>query len=158
MIKFFENIDLGDELDLGTYRFTPGRIQDFAGKYDPQPFHLDEEAARASIFGGLCASGWHTASVWMRQMIRYIARESVRLSHMGRPVPQLGVSPGFRDLRWLKPVYADTDIHYRSYAAHKIEVSKPGWGLLVTRNEGYDPSGELVFSFLGQVYMQRRPN
>ena len=56
---------LGEIVDLGSYTFEPEAIKAFARKYDPQPFHVDEEAARKSVFGGLCASGWHTAAAWM---------------------------------------------------------------------------------------------
>ena len=156
MIKFFDKTEIGDEIELGDYEFTADRIKEFAAEYDPQPLHIDEAAARETGSGCLRASGWQTAAVWMRRMAHYYLREARRLERLGRPVPRLGPSPGFKDLRWHRPVCAGDVLTYRSFAAHKVESSsKPDWGLLIIFNEGVNQRGELAFSFVGQVYLER---
>ena len=69
-MKFFEDIAVGERAELGRHTFTAEAIKAFARRYDPQAFHVDEAAAARSHFGALCASGWHTAAVWMRLMVR----------------------------------------------------------------------------------------
>lgn len=156
MIKFFDKTEIGDEIALGDYEFTADRIKAFAAQYDPQPCHLDEAAARETALGSLRASGWHTAAVSMRRMVHYYLREAGRLKELGRRVPKLGPSPGFKELHWHRAVAAGYVITYRSFAAHKVESSSmPDWGLLITFNDGVNQRGELVFSFVGQVYLER---
>ena len=103
-MKFFEDIRVGEVSELGRHTFTAEDIKAFAARFDPQPFHLDEAAAARSHFGRLCASGWHTACVWMRLMIAYRRREDEELRARGEAVGRLGPSPGFRDLAGLPPV------------------------------------------------------
>ncbi len=91
---YWEDLQAGRVLDLGTVTPTAEEIKHFAAQFDPQPFHLDEEAGRQSVFGGLCASGWHTCAMAMRLTVDNFLRES---SSMG--------SPGLESLKWLKPVY-----------------------------------------------------
>ncbi len=74
-MKFWEDIAVGERAELGRHTFTADDIKAFARRFDPQPFHLDEAAAARSHFGALCASGWHTASVWMRLMVEHQRRE-----------------------------------------------------------------------------------
>ena len=130
---FFE---IGVARDLGAHLFTADAIKAFAAKYDPQPFHLDEEAARQSILGGLCASGWHTAATWMRCNIAH-SPDAAPWSGPG-PRPVFGPSPGFRNLRWPRPVYAGETIRFnRISLAHRAYASRPGWRLLTGRAEGF---------------------
>lgn len=138
----------GLTVNIGRYTFTPERIITFARAYDPQAFHLSEEAGRASHFGGLSASGWHTASAWMAAMIAYRNREA----ESGRFVPKLGPSPGFRDLVWRKPVLAgDTLTYFSRILDARKTASKPGWGIVNHRNYALNQRGELVFAFTGTV-------
>jgi acyl dehydratase len=151
---WFENIEIGAKRDLGTYTFTEEEIIAFAKKYDPQIFHLDPEAAKSSMFGGLIASGWHTASIWMKLAIA----ERTRASRAGNPLARSGVSPGFEDMRWLKPVRPGMTLRYTSETIEKIELrSRRDLGLLKTRNEARDENGELVFSFIGKGFVERNP-
>ncbi|MGD9862135.1 MAG: MaoC family dehydratase [Pseudodonghicola sp.] len=90
----FETFEIGQVREFGAYEVTKEEIIEFASKYDAQFFHLDEEAAKKSLFGGLCASGWHTCAMTMAMMVE-------NLDKNGR---SLG-SPGVDMLRWLKPVY-----------------------------------------------------
>jgi acyl dehydratase len=148
---------VGERVEIGTHRFTADEIKAFAKAYDPQLFHIDEEAARASHFGALCASGWHTASTWMRLMIHHRRGEAERLAARGEPVPVLGPSPGFRDLRWFKPVYAGDTVSYDSEVVEKrASISRPQWGLVSFRNSGTNQHGEKVVSFISTAFVGRR--
>lgn len=156
-MKFFEDIATGERAELGSRTFTAPDIKAFAARFDPQAFHLDEEAARRSHFGGLCASGWHTASVWMRLMVDHVRREDEARAARGERVAALGPSPGFRDLKWLKPVYAGDTISYATEVAEKrVSASRPGWGLVTFRNSGVNQNGETVISFTSVAFVQRR--
>lgn len=158
MSFYFEDLEIGDRQVLGSHTFTAEEIKTFAAAYDPQDFHLDEEAGKRSHFGGLCASGWHTGAMWMAQMIEYRKRVAAQAQAAGVPVPQLGPSPGFRDLRWLKPVYAGDTITYSSaLTAKRPTASRPGWGLVMHHNEGVNQHGDVVFSFEGSVFWPMRP-
>lgn len=157
MTQFFEDIVLGAPIELGAHEFTTEEIVSFAARFDPQPFHLDAEAARDTFFGGLCASGWHTACVWMRLMAAERARAVAQAQAAGRRAARHGPSPGFRHLRWLKPVYPGDVIRYRSVPEEKLDVaSRPAYGLLVSRNEGVNQHGDLVISFLGRLLVERQ--
>ena len=156
-MKFFEDIKVGDRAEVGRHTFTADKIKKFATKFDPQPFHLDEAAARKSIFGALCASGWHTASVWMRLMVEHNKREDAAQRARGEAVAALGPSPGFRELKWLKPVYVGDTI---TYATEIVETrasnSRPGWGLMSFRNTGVNQNNEPVISFISVAFVERR--
>lgn len=156
-MKFFEDIKIGERAELGAYTFTADEIVEFARKFDPQPFHLDEALAARSSFGALCASGWHTASVWMRLMVEHNKREDAAQRARGEPVAALGPSPGFRELKWLKPVYVDDTI---TYATEIVETrasnSRPGWGLMSFRNTGMNQNKEPVISFISVAFVERR--
>lgn len=157
-MPFFEEIAVGDRMELGSYAFTADSIVEFARKFDPQPFHLDEEAGRASLFGGLAASGWHTAAVWMKLMVASRAAENAGRAARGEPPVVVGPSPGFRDLRWLKPVLAGDTVSYASEVTSvRPSASRPQWGLVEMRNTGTNQRGELVYTFVGTVFFPRRP-
>ena len=79
-MKYFEDIQIGDKITLDRHTFTADEIKAFAQRFDPQPFHLDEKAAERSHFGALCASGWHTAAVWMRMLVDAKRRASEAIS------------------------------------------------------------------------------
>jgi acyl dehydratase len=153
---FFDELQVGDASELGAYRFDADEIVRFARAYDPQPFHVDPEAARRSLFGGLCASGWHTAAVWMKLMVAHRRQLDVEATRLGRRAVRLGSSPGFRNLRWTRPVYAGDTIAYRSeITGLRPSGSRPGWGLASHRNSGTNQRGEEVFSFDGTVFWER---
>ena len=156
-MKFFEDIHVGEVTELGRHTFTAEDIKAFAARFDPQPFHLDETAAARSHFGKLCASGWQTASVWMRLLIECRQREDEELRVRGEDVAQLGPSPGFRDLQWLRPVYAGDTISYATeIVATRISNSRPGWGMITARNTGVNQRGEPVISFVSSVFVACR--
>jgi len=156
-VKFFEDIAVGERHELGSRTFTAEAIKAFARRYDPQAFHLDEEAAARSPFGALCASGWHTASAWMGLMVRYQRRADDERRARGEPVAELGPSPGFRDLKWLKPVYAGDTVSYAMEVVDKRPSgSRPNWGLITIRNTGVNQKGEPVISFDSVAFVERR--
>ena len=153
----WEDFSPGQVTACGSRLITRAEIVAFAAEYDPQPMHLDEAAAARSHFGRLCASGWHTACVWMRLMIDYRRREDEGLRARGEAVAQLGPSPGFRDLEWLKPVYVGDTV---SYGTEVVEMrplaSRAGWGMIFVRNTGVNQRGEAVISFISSAFVERR--
>lgn len=157
-MNYFEDLEIGHAVELGQHYFSADFIKNYARVYDPQSFHLDEAAAAESHFGALCASGWQTGGVWMRLMVEHVKSETQKAMAEGRKPATLGPSPGFRDLKWLKPVYAGDTITYFSTITGKREsVSKPRWGLVTHHNIGVNQKGERVFEFLGTVFWERRP-
>ena len=156
-MRFFEDIRVGERFEVGSHTFTADSIKAFASKFDPQLFHMDEEAARRSHFGALCASGWQTASVWMRLMVEHQRREDDARRARGETIAALGPSPGFRELKWLKPVYVDDTI---TYATEVVDLrpsnSRPEWGIMTIRNSGTNQKGEPVISFVSTSFVERR--
>jgi acyl dehydratase len=144
---------IGVTVPLGSHLFEPEAIKAFARKYDPHPFHVDEEAAKRSVFGGLCASGWHTAAVWMKCNLE-AGMDGAGWDGPG-PRPEFGPSPGFKNLKWLKPVYAGETVSYtRTVLGHRAMTSRPGWRLLSMRGEGFDSGGDKVIEFESAVLVK----
>jgi acyl dehydratase len=157
-IAFYEDLAVGDRIDLGTLHFSEADIIRFARDFDPQYFHVDPEEAKRSIFGGLIASGWHTAAGWMGQMVRHRTAAAAAALARGERPARLGPSPGFRHLRWIKPVHAGDTIRYTSSIYEKrLSASRPEWGIVRHYNTGVNQKGETVFSFIGSVFWERRP-
>jgi acyl dehydratase len=157
-MRYFEDIVIGTRSELGSYIFTAERIKAFAGKYDPQPFHLDEEAGRKSLFGGLAASGWHTAAACMRVGVDSRRRAAAAAQTRGDDVVAGGPSPGFKNLKWPKPVLAgDTVTFFSEVISKRASVTRREWGLVFVLNTGINQHGELVFSFEASAFVARRP-
>jgi acyl dehydratase len=156
-MRFFEDIAVGQRRDLGSFIFTADNIKKFATQFDPQRFHLDEEAGRKSLFGGLAASGWHVGSICMKLLVADGQRQASEATARGEEVAVWGPSPGFRDLRWIKPVLAGDTIAYASEVESlRTSEKRPEWGILQARNTGVNQRGELVFSLLATVFVPRR--
>lgn len=156
-MPFLEDMKVGHRRELGTFTFTPENIKTFAREFDPQAFHLDEEAGRSSIFGGLAASGWHVASVCMKLLVAAGDRARQEAEARGEDFGTGGPSPGFRDLRWLKPVLAGDTLTYSSeVVSARATASKPGWGIVQSMNVAVNQRGEEVYSFLGSVFLPQR--
>jgi len=148
-------LQMGETIVIGSHRFEADEIKAFAQKFDPQPFHLDEEAARNSVFGGLCASGWHTVSVWMQVNLRHLEAVGERPWTGDGPRPAFGPSPGFRKLRWLKPVHAGSTLTYSRRAMHlRSHVARPGWNILTSLCEAHDQTGDKVLEFESDVLLK----
>ena len=150
-MKMSDLYTVGEKITIGSYEFTPERVRDFALQFDPQEFHIDEQAARESVLGGLCASGWHTASAWMRTFLDFLAAQKIKVEAAGDTFPNLGPSPGFKKLRWIKPVYVGDVITYSiTYMGTRPLATRKGWSVVSNFNEGFNQNGELVFSFEGR--------
>ena len=140
------------KLEIGTHRFEAAEIIRFAERFDPQPFHMDAEAAKNTLFGGLCASGWHTCAMWMRSFVDYWTVETERLKAEGIVPPQLGPSPGFRDLAWFRPVFAGDSVTYTvTLTASRELASRPGRILNTIVCEGTNQNGLPVVRFESTV-------
>jgi len=155
-MHFFEDIAIGQRREVGSFTFTAEAIRKFAGQFDPQRFHLDEEAGR-KVFGGLAASGWHVGSVCMKLMVTDGQRRAKEAAAYGEQVAAWGPSPGFRELRWIKPVLAGDTISFASeIESLRTSEKRPEWGILQARNSGTNQRGQLVFSFLATAFVPRR--
>jgi acyl dehydratase len=153
-----EYLGIGKTIVLGSHRFDAEEIKAFARKFDPQPFHLDEKSAQSSVFGRLCASGWHTGSMWMRYNIKARNQGAGRDWEGRGPEPEFGPSPGFRNLKWLKPVYAGETVTFKRTAlAHRPVASRPGWRLLTIRAEAFDSAGDKVIEFESALMVKATP-
>jgi acyl dehydratase len=153
---WFEDVTLGGKYEIGSYLFTEDNIIAFARAYDPQYFHVDKLKAAQSPYGGLIASGWHTAAVWMKLMISY---RQGRVTEGAEATQANYVSPGVRDLRWLKPVRPGMILTYSNEPFAKLDwPTLPAYGLLEGKNEARDQEGTLVYSFVNRVLLLRKPS
>lgn len=134
MSKYFEDFAVGDVYDLGARQISAEEIIDFAEKYDPQPFHLDDEAAKKTFFGGLAASGWHTSAIFMGLLADTIKRENWASEG----------APGIRKCRWLLPVRpGDTLNGHFTVLETRRSRSRP-MGLVTSRSELFNQDGVAV--------------
>ncbi len=155
--RFYEDIEVGEEIQFGSRVFDTEGIKDFARKYDPQPFHVDEDAAKNSHFGALCASGWQTASAWMRFYVDHNMKIRLGSEASGKGVPQINVSPGMENLKWMRPVYVGDEVNFHQIIAAKRPLaSRPGWGLVTSDCGGRNQKGEAVISFVSKNFVQMR--
>lgn len=147
MTIYFEDIEVGDRRELGAYTFTREEILEFGRRFDPQPFHVDEEAAKRSPYGGLIASGWHTVSACMKIVVS---------SMLGAESGSLG-SPGADEIRWLKPVRpGDTLSVLTEVIEKRPSSSKPDRGLVKLRWTASNQHGEDVMTMIGLGIFRRR--
>ncbi len=138
---WYESIAIGETLALGAYHFRREDMLRFARAYDPQPFHLDDAAAKASHFGALAASGWHTGAAFMQQLVATKQRLRDEARARGEETPEAGPSPGFRNLKWLRPVYVDDVLSFTTTPIAKRPIARPGWGLVTSRCSGVKQDG-----------------
>src|SRR5438309_9253397 len=156
-MRFFEEMEVGQRRELGSFAFTAEAIKKFAAQFDPQRFHLDEEEGRKSLFGGLAASGWHVGSVCMKLLVADAARQAKEAIARGEEVAVWGPSPGFRELRWIRPVLAGDTVAYANVVIDKrASGSRPGWGILSARTTGTNQRGEDVYSITASAFVPMR--
>jgi acyl dehydratase len=156
-MRFFEDMAVGQRRDVGSFTFTADAIKRFAAQFDPQRFHLDEEEGRKSLFGGLAASGWHVGSVCMKLIVADNQLQTREALSRGEEVAVWGPSPGFRDLRWIKPVLAGDIISFASeIVALRTSETRPEWGIVQGRHTGTNQRDELVYSILATAFVPRR--
>ena len=144
---YWEDLQVGQVRQLGQIKPTREDIIAFAKQFDPQPFHLDDEAAKASVFGALCASGWHTCALAMRLMVTEFLCHT---SSMG--------SPGLENIKWLKPVFPDDELRLQTTVLETKPMGKrPDIGM--TRNlwEMFNQHGDQVLHMEGWGMFRRRP-
>jgi acyl dehydratase len=145
-VRFFEDFAPGEVRELGSYAVTRDEIVAFARSYDPQPFHLEEEAGARSPFGGLVASGWHTAAMFMRLFVEGILLGSASLG-----------SPGVEELRWLRPVRPGDVLTGRVRVLEtRPSERNPGRGTVITESEALNQQGEVVMRMRARGFFARR--
>lgn len=149
MAKYYwEDFVAGETSAMGEHRVTKDEIVAFAKEYDPQPFHVDEAAAKLSMHGGLIASGWHTCAMAMRAMCDTYLLDSASIG-----------SPGIDNIRWIKPVRpGDTLRFQRTIVETRASQSKPNLGIVRGLWEAFNQDNELVMSMEGvQMFIRRTP-
>ncbi|MGH6691342.1 MAG: MaoC family dehydratase [Gammaproteobacteria bacterium] len=146
-MRYFEDFTPGQIIELGSRTITRDEIIAFAKQFDPQPFHLDDEAAKKTIYGGLIASGWHTGSIAMRLLYDGLLNDTVSLG-----------SPGLDELRWVKPVRPEDTLSARLIVLECVPSrSKPDRGIVRTSIELRNQHGEVVVTTKGLSLFGRRP-
>jgi acyl dehydratase len=144
---YFEDFPPGDVRESPSRAVTRDEIIAFARQYDPQPFHLDDEAATRSIYGGLLASGWHTCAIHMRLMWETFLKDTASLG-----------SPGVDEIRWVKPVRPGDTLRVRFTVVEATPSrSKPDRGIVRSRSEVFNQHGEIVMTTRGLGMFGRRP-
>jgi acyl dehydratase len=144
----FEDFAVGDTIALGKKHVTADEIIEFAGEFDAQPMHLDEEAGKASILGGLSASGWHTCGIFMKMMCDAFLLDSTSQG-----------APGVDYVRWKKPVLAGDTLTGRSIVTAKREsASRPQLGFVTVRHELTNQRGDVVTELQNTgMFLKREP-
>jgi acyl dehydratase len=143
----FDDFEPGQVLELGSHTVSEDEIIEFARRFDPQPFHVDPVAAKASVFGGLIASGWHTGAMWMRLYVD---------SMLGAASAQ--GSPGIEELRWLAPVRPGDTLHGRLTVLDTTpSEQRPDRGTVRIRGEMVNQDGVTVLSMVSRGHFGRRP-
>jgi len=139
---------VGDVSEFGPVTVTAAEIVEFAERYDPQPFHLDADAAAATPYGGLIASGWHTAALYMGMFVRGVLLDSASLG-----------SPGVEELRWLAPVRPGDELRGRSTVADaRASSTNPRRGTVFTTHEVVNQDGTVVMTMKARGFFARRPD
>ena len=146
-MKYYEDIAVGDARSFGHYEVTREEVMDFARKYDPQPFHLDDDAAAATHFGRLSASGWHTCSMTMAMMVENMRSE--KSAGLG--------SPGVDQLRWKKPVYPGDTLRCETEIIEKRRsASRPEMGIFKSSIRTYNQNDKVVLEMVSNGLISTR--
>ncbi len=147
-MRYFEDIAVGEKASFGAYVVTRDEVIEFARKYDPQPFHLSDDAAAATHFGRLAASGWHTAAMTMAMLVQ----------QMGvTPQASLG-SPGIDELRWVKPVYPGDTLRCETEILEtRASASRPEMGVYKSRTAVFNQDDVMVMTFVSAMMIATRP-
>ena len=144
---YFEDFYPGQEIDLGERRVSEEEIVAFARQFDPQPFHVDRDAAQASIYGGVIASGWHTCSLMMRMVVDGLMCAAASMG-----------SPGLDGVRWLRPLRAGDTLRVRYLTTRvKASNSKPDRGVVWSKWTATNQHGEEICTIEGMGMFGRRP-
>jgi acyl dehydratase len=145
--RYLDDFAVGQTFGSGRLVVEEARIRTFAAEFDPQPFHLDAEAARRSLFGGLAASGWHTAALTMRLLVESDIK----------PVGGI-IGAGFDEFRWPRPVHPGDELRVESEVLEvRPSKSRPEQGMIKVRTTTLNQNGEPVQIFVGNLVVPRRP-
>lgn len=145
-MRYWEDFEAGQVYELGPHTVTAEEIVEFARQFDPQPFHLDEEAAARGPFGGLIASGWHTAALFMRMYVEELINETVSMG-----------SPGIEELRWLVPVRPGDELRGRvTILEATASATRPDRGTIRARMEMLNQRDEVVLTMVARGFLGRR--
>ncbi|OGS49576.1 MAG: acyl dehydratase [Erythrobacter sp. RIFCSPHIGHO2_12_FULL_63_10] len=146
-MQYFEDLEIGAVSRFGSYDVTREEVIEFASKYDPQPFHLDDEAAAKTHFGRLSASGWHTCAMTMAMMVENMKEN--RQAGLG--------SPGMDNLRWKKPVYPGDTLRVETELLEKRRSSsRPEMGLFKSRAQVFNQNDEVVLEMTSNGMIEVR--
>ena len=146
-MRWFEDFNVGDVTEFGPVTVTAEEIVDFAARFDPQPFHLDADAAARSPYGGLIASGWHTVALFMGMYVRGMLVDTASLG-----------SPGVEELRWLAPVRPGDQLRGRSTITDlQPSATNPRRGTVFSTNEVLNQDGTVVMTMKARGFLERRP-
>ena len=146
--RYLEDFAVGQKYGSGRLTVDKDRVRSFAAEFDPQPFHLDEEAARASIFRGLAASGWHTAAMTMRLLVESDLKPAGGI-----------VGAGFDEFRWPLPVRPGDELHLESEILEvRPSKSRPNQGMIKVKTTTSNQKGEAVQVSIGNLVVPRRPS
>jgi len=147
-MRYLEDFSPGQKFASGRLRVERERIKSFAAEFDPQPFHLDEDAARNSLFGGLAASGWHTAALTMRLLVESDLK------------PAGGIlGAGFDEFRWPRPVRPGDELHLESEVLEvRASKSRPDQGVIKVKTTTLNQNDEAVQISIGNLIVPRRPS
>ncbi|MDQ2892223.1 MAG: MaoC family dehydratase [Pseudomonadota bacterium] len=147
-MQYFEDIEVGATASFGAYRVTREEVMEFAAKYDPQPFHLSDEAAAKTHFGRLSASGWHTCAMTMSMLVENLKNH--RQAGLG--------SPGIDELKWLKPVYPGDTLRCESEVIDKRRsASRPEMGIFKSRLTVFNQDDVAVMSMVSNGLVATHP-
>ncbi|MEP1932634.1 MAG: MaoC family dehydratase [Roseibium sp.] len=145
---YFEDFETDQKFDLGSLVVSKEDIIEFASEFDPQPFHLDEEAGKTSLLGGLAASGWHTGGLVMRLLAQGLLNRSTCQG-----------SPGVSRLKWMHPVFPNDTLFAEAVVLEKRELrSKPGLGLVTVRVNAHNQNGNQVLLWENAILFRKREN
>jgi acyl dehydratase len=145
--RYLEDFEAGQTFRSGSVRIDVDRIKSFAAEFDPQPFHLDEQAGSASIFGGLAASGWHTAAITMRLLVESDLAPAGGI-----------VGGGFDELRWPRSVRPGDELRVESEVLEvRASKSRPAQGVIKVRTTTLNQDNQPVQVFVGNLIVPRRP-
>jgi acyl dehydratase len=145
-MRYFEDFKIGEVTEIGPVRVSEEEIVEFASRYDPQPFHIDPEAAKSSPFGGLIASGWHTTALFMGMFVRGILMDSASMG-----------SPGVEEIRWTAPVRPGDRLTGRVTVTDvQPSANTPGRGTVFTTSEVFNQDGTRVMSLKARGLFARR--
>lgn len=148
-VSFFEQVETGDEIDLGTYTFTDRNIAEFTTLTGLIDSRTGDHSTQVNA--------WHLTAAWMQRIVAYYHGQTERLGRAGTSVPLLGPASGVKHLRWHRRVRSGDVIHFLSWAERKLDLPSHGsWGLLACGAEGIDASGRIVVSFNPQLLLGRR--